>query len=157
VAATMRARSFTREQFAENHPGGMLGRSLTIRVEAVMHPVERVATVSPDTTMSRVVEAMSERNLGCAVVVDAQMVLLGVITDGDLRRGLRGGGDMREMLARSVMTPDPTVIGPDALLIDAVGVMERRESQIAVLPVVDMANGLLGLLRLHDIVRLEVS
>ena len=157
VAATMQARSFTREQFAVNHPGGMLGRSLTITVDRVMHPLERAATVSPETAMTRVVEAMSERNLGCAVVVDGNGRMLGIITDGDVRRSLRGGGDVREMLAESVMTRNPTTTRPDALLIDAVRLMEQRESQIAVLPVIDDSNVLLGVLRLHDILRLEVS
>ncbi len=157
LAATMRARSFTRAQFAANHPGGMLGRSLTTTVARAMHRSEQVAVVSPDTQMSRVVEAMSERNLGCAVVVDGDVRMLGIITDGDVRRSLRGGGDVREMSAESVMTREPTVIGPEALLVDAVGVMERRDSQIAVLPVIDEAGMLLGLLRLHDIVRLEIS
>ena len=157
VAATMQARSFTRDQFASNHPGGMLGRSLTITVERVMHPTDKVATVSSETPMTGVVEAMSERNLGCAVVVDGNARMLGIITDGDVRRALRGGGDVREMSAESVMTKNPAATRPNALLIDAVRLMEQRESQIAVLPVIEDSNVLLGVLRLHDILRLEVS
>lgn len=150
--AVMHARQVTIEDFAERHPAGQLGRNLRLRVGEVMHRGESVAWVRPDDPLREVVIAMTSRPLGAACVVDEQGVLVGLITDGDLRRALRRHEDIRPLRARDVMTVTPVTIGPEARLMDALRLMEERPSQIAQLPVVDPATGrCLGLIRLHDI------
>ena len=151
AAATVQARNFTKEQFAQFHPGGQLGRNLLLSVGEVMQPVERVATALPGETLRDVVIRMSERPLGAACIVDTSGCLTGILTDGDIRRLLSEGG---EILARKVgecMTPEPIRIVARTRLGEALRIMEERSSQISVLPVVcEGSANLLGLLRLHD-------
>jgi len=149
--ALMCARNFTAEQFGRFHPGGQLGRNLRLSVRQVMHRCEEIAIVSPEASLKEVILAMTDRPWGAACVVTPAGTLAGLITDGDLRRALRGHDDIRGLLAQEVMTPAPVSIDPDATLADALERMERRPSQISVLPVVDDAGRALGLLRLHDI------
>jgi arabinose-5-phosphate isomerase len=149
--ALMCARNFTAEQFGRFHPGGQLGRNLRLSVRQVMHRCEEIAIVSPQGSLKEVILAMTDRPWGAACVVTPAGTLAGLITDGDLRRALRGHDDIRGLLAQEVMTPAPVSIDPDATLADALEKMERRQSQISVLPVVDDAGRALGLLRLHDI------
>jgi arabinose-5-phosphate isomerase len=98
-----------------------------------------------------VIIAMTDRPWGGACIVTADGALAGLITDGDLRRALTNHDDIRELRAEDVMTRSPISIGPNATLADALERMERRPSQISVLPVVDETGRALGLLRLHDI------
>ncbi|MGE5488741.1 MAG: KpsF/GutQ family sugar-phosphate isomerase [bacterium] len=154
AVALMEARRFTPEEFAAYHPAGQLGRNLSKRVRDAMHTAENAAIVRPGDALKNVVIAMTERPLGGACVVDENGALLGIITDGDLRRALRAHDDIRALCATDVMTPRPISIGPDASLHEALRLMEDRPSQISVLPVVDGETGrCLGLLRLHDIYR----
>jgi len=149
--ALMTARGFTPEEFGKFHPGGQLGRNLRLAVRKAMHAIEEVAAVAPDTPLKQVIIAMTERPLGGACVVAGDGKLAGLITDGDLRRALTDHDDVRELRAAQVMTAKPVSIGPDASLGEALERMERRPSQISVLPVVDSEGRALGLLRLHDI------
>ncbi|HUI80071.1 MAG TPA: KpsF/GutQ family sugar-phosphate isomerase [Bryobacteraceae bacterium] len=149
--ALMCARNFTAEEFGRFHPGGQLGRNLRLSVRQVMHRCEEIAIVSPQASLKEVILAMTDRPLGAACVVGSSGTLAGLITDGDLRRALREHDDIRSLLAEEVMTPTPVSIGPDATLADALERMERRPSQISVLPVVGDGGRALGLLRLHDI------
>jgi arabinose-5-phosphate isomerase len=149
--ALMCARGFTPEEFGRFHPGGQLGRNLRLSVRKAMHPIGDVPAVQPETPLKEVIIAMTQRPMGGACVVDADGVLAGLITDGDLRRALTNHDDVRGLRAEQVMTRKPVAIGPDATLGDALERMERRQSQISVLPVVDDAGRALGLLRLHDI------
>lgn len=149
--ALMYAKGLTAEDFAANHPAGQLGKRLTLTVEALMQPSPNV---SPDATWLDVVKAISNHSLGAVNVVDANSHLLGIVTDGDLRRTIeRTQPDSLSLLsAENMMTPSPITASPDMLAYDALRLMEDRPSQISVLPVVN--NGIcVGLLRLHDVVR----
>jgi arabinose-5-phosphate isomerase len=149
--ALMCARNFTAEEFGRFHPGGQLGRNLRLSVRQAMHAGDEVAFVAPDAPLKEVIIAMTRRPMGGACVVSGDGLLAGFITDGDLRRALTSHDDIRTLRARDAMTPAPVTIGPEASLGDALERMERRRSQISVLPVVDAAGRALGLIRLHDI------
>jgi arabinose-5-phosphate isomerase len=149
--ALMCARNFTPQDFSRYHPGGQLGRNLLLAVREAMHSGEEVAMVSPDASLKDVIIAMTKRPMGGACVVAPDGTLAGFLTDGDLRRALTTYDDIRSLRAEDAMTRVPVTIGPDATLGDALERMERRRSQISVLPVVDGSGRALGLLRLHDI------
>jgi len=149
--ALMCARNFTPEEFGRFHPGGQLGRNLRLSVREAMHGADEAAFVAPDAPLREVIIAMTERPLGGACVVEADGTLAGFLTDGDLRRALTSHDDIRGLRARDAMTRTPVTIGPAATLGEALERMERRRSQISVLPVVDDDGQALGLLRLHDI------
>jgi arabinose-5-phosphate isomerase len=156
AVALMQARGFTARDFAHLHPGGQLGRVLNVRVERAMHSGAAVAWVRAEASLKDVVIAMSQCPLGAACVVEGSR-LVGLITDGDVRRALQAHDDIRTLTAADLMTPSPLTIGPEALLHEALRLMEDRPSQISVLPVVDAEGRCLGLLRLHDIYRPAVA
>jgi arabinose-5-phosphate isomerase len=147
----MCARQFTPREFSRFHPGGQLGRNLLLAVREAMHGGDEVAMVAPGASLKDVIIAMTRRPMGGACVVAADGSLAGFITDGDLRRALTTHDDIRALHAEDAMTRSPVTIGPDATLGDALECMERRPSQISVLPVVDDSGRALGLLRLHDV------
>jgi arabinose-5-phosphate isomerase len=149
--ALMCARRFTPEEFGRFHPGGQLGRNLRLSVRETMHGGDAVATVAPGASLRDVIIAMTRLPLGGACVVAEDGSLSGFVTDGDLRRALTNHDDIRELRAEDVMTRTPVTIGPDATLGEALEMMEKRPSQISVLPVVDDAGRALGLIRIHDI------
>ncbi len=152
AVSVMRERRFTPEEFALYHPAGQLGRNLSLTVREVMHSGERAAWASPSDPAKSVVIAMTQNPVGAACVVDSERRLLGIITDGDLRRALQTHDDIRSLRAADVMTSRPAVIHPEARLHEALRLMEDRPSQISVLPVVDPSSGrCLGVIRLHDI------
>jgi arabinose-5-phosphate isomerase len=158
AVALMRARNFSPADFRRFHPGGHLGRSLRMTVGQVLHGRDEVAWAELDSSLKHVVIAMTRHPWGAACVVDSSGALSGLITDGDLRRALQAHDDIRALHAADVMTVNPVTIGPNALLLDALRLMEDRPSQISVLPVVDPAGGqCLGLVRLHDIYRAELD
>jgi arabinose-5-phosphate isomerase len=149
--ALMCARQFTPREFSRFHPGGQLGRNLLLAVREAMHGGDEVAMVAPEASLKDVIIAMTRRPMGGACVVAEDGTLAGFLTDGDLRRALTTHDDIRALCAADAMTRTPVTIGPDATLGDALERMERRPSQISVLPVVDETGRALGLLRLHDI------
>jgi arabinose-5-phosphate isomerase len=157
AVALMMARRFTDRDFARYHPAGQLGRNLWLKVADVMHENDAVAWVKPDTPLRQVIIAMSQRPLGAACVVDEAFRLLGIITDGDLRRALLTHEDIRLLQAADCMMRQPITITPEASLRDATRLMEDRPSQISVLPVVDSHHQrCLGLIRIHDIYQPEL-
>lgn len=157
AVALMHARRFTQQDFAQFHPAGQLGRNLWLRVADVMHQGKAVAWVSPEAPLRQVIIAMTERPLGAACVVDQDQMLLGIITDGDLRRSLLAYEDFRGVRAKDIMTRTPVSVSPQASLREAARLMEDRPSQISVLPVVDRDTGkCLGLIRIHDIYQPEL-
>lgn len=157
AVALMRARNFTMEDFGRFHPGGHLGRSLRLMVRDVMHGRAEIAVAHADDSLKQVVIAMTHFPHGAACVLDESQRLLGLITDGDVRRALQAHDDIRGLRASDVMTENPSSIAPDARLQEALRLMEDRPSQISVLPVLDASSGVcLGLLRLHDIYRADL-
>ena len=150
ASSLMRRRGFTEEDYALVHPAGQLGRNLILTAADLMHKIKEVATCPPEATLKELVVAMTERPLGAACVVEAER-LLGIVTDGDLRRALEKNDDVRGLQASELMTPGPVTISPESKIGQAVRLMEERESQIAVLPVQSDDGALLGLLRLHDV------
>jgi arabinose-5-phosphate isomerase len=151
----MEAKGITRDAFAANHPSGRLGRRLTLRVSDVMHADAAQPTVGPDAPLVDVVGAISDGGLGAVNVIGESGELLGIVTDGDLRRTLQrcSPEQLGELRAREIMTSGPVVIDPDAMAYEALKLMEDRPSQIAVLPVVSEGRSV-GLVRLHDLVRI---
>jgi arabinose-5-phosphate isomerase len=152
AVALMEARSFTHENFLHLHAGGQLGRNLSVTVREVMHERGEVAWVEPACPLRQVVIAMSRYPLGAACVIGADEGLEGLVTDGDLRRALEQHEDIRPLRAADVMTHAPVTVTADALVHDALSLMEDRPRQISVLPVVERGTRrCLGLIRLHDI------
>jgi arabinose-5-phosphate isomerase len=157
AVSLMHARQFSRQDFARYHPGGQLGRNLWLRVADVMHQGEDVAWVRLDTPLRQVIIAMTERPLGAACVVDEEFSLLGLVTDGDLRRALLAHEDIRRLRSADCMTHKPLTVAPEASLKEAIRLMEDRSSQISVLPVLDpKTRRCLGLVRIHDIYQPEL-
>lgn len=151
ASSLMHKRGFSEEDYAYTHPGGQLGRSWALCVNDLMHPVEKVACCEEDTTLRNLVIAMTEYPLGAACII-REGRLLGLVTDGDLRRALREQEDILSLKASALMSTGPVVVKPDVSIGAALRIMEERSSQISVLPVVTPDDGsLLGLLRLHDI------
>lgn len=158
AVALMTARGFTDIDFARFHPAGQLGRSLLLRVADVMHRDERVAWVGAEDPVREVVIAMTECPLGAACVVDGDRRLIGLITDGDLRRALKENDDIRGLRAGDLMTRTPRVTSPDVTLREATRQMEERASQLSVLPVVDLQSRYChGLIRIHDLYQSELA
>ncbi len=148
ASALMLAKGFREEDFARLHPGGKLGKKLA-RVSQVMHTGERVPAVGPSTAMREVVLEISRKRLGCAAVVDDHGRLLGIITDGDLRRLMERDDAPLEKSAGEVMTERASTIRPDALASTALHVMEERK--IMMLPVVGDDERLEGIVQIHDL------
>ena len=151
--ALMRARSFSDADFARTHPGGQLGRNLHLSVDDVMHSGDEVAWVHSEDSLRHVVIEMTRHPLGAACCIDDTHVLMGLVTDGDVRRALQTHEDIRPLKCSGIMSANPTTISPVASLRAAVDLMENRPSQISVLPVVDDQRRCLGLIRIHDIYR----
>ncbi len=147
----MEAKNLTAEAFAANHPAGRLGKRLTIKVADLMCASPNIA---PHVGWLEVVRAISKYSLGAVNVVDENEHLIGIVTDGDLRRTIEKTApeNLAHLTAEQMMTAHPTTTAPETLAFAALQTMENRPSQISVLPVVE--NGkCVGLLRLHDIVR----
>lgn len=151
----MQAKNWTLEDFAQNHPAGRIGKRLTLRVADLMHSGDKNPTVGEEATWLEIITGIGRGGLGAVNIVDSAGHLVGIITDGDVRRVLEKikGADLESLKCSSMMTRDPTVAAPELLAYDALRLMEDRPSQISVLPVVDGERNCVGLLRLHDIVR----
>ena len=147
----MEAKGLTEADFAVNHPAGRLGRRLTVQVADIMQESPAVAR---DAGWMEVVKGISTYALGAVNVVDESGKLLGIVTDGDLRRTIErtAPNDLAALTAESMMTAGPITTTSDTLAFEALHIMEDRASQISVLPVVD-GEKCVGLIRLHDIVR----
>jgi len=149
AVALLDARGFTEEDFARSHPGGSLGRRLLLHVEDVMRTGERLPRVSVDTSLQDGLIEMSRKGLGMTTVVDAGNHVLGVFTDGDLRRMLDKPFDLHQTRMGDVMTRNAKSIQPRMLAAEAVHIMETK--QITALPVVDADGVLVGALNVHDL------
>ena len=153
----IRYNGVTVEDFAANHPAGQLGRNTLLKVADVMHTGAELPLLAPTASFRQVLVELSEKRLGCVCIVDDHQHLLGIITDGDVKRILQKVSSLEAVTAAEVMTTDPVTIHPDALLAEAVRIMEDRPYQINVLPVVDDHHRCIGVLRLHDVFRAELG
>lgn len=152
--AVLEARGFTEDDFARSHPGGSLGRRLLLHVEDVMHRGTELPLVSPDTVLREGLKEMTRKRLGMTTIVDDNKRLLGVFTDGDLRRALDKQIDLHATLMGEVMTANPKRVTPRMLAAAAVHLMETYK--ITVLPVVDDNDVVIGALNVHDLFRAGV-
>ena len=148
------ARGFKPEDFARSHPGGSLGRKLLTHLTDVMRSGEAVPRVAPEAPFGDVMREMSAKGLGATAVVAADGTVLGVFTDGDLRRKIEAGVELRSTTARELMTPSPQTIREDVLAAEAVALMEAR--RINTLLVVDAAGVLVGAVSTNDLMRAKV-
>ena len=153
AVALLDARGFRAEDFARSHPGGALGRKLLTLVGDVMRAGAELPVVAPEASFSALMREMSAKGLGCAAIVDAQGTLQGIFTDGDLRRRIEAGADLRTATAGAVMHAGPRTIAPSALAADAAAMME--EHGITSVLVVEGAR-LVGLVHVRDLMRAKV-
>ena len=151
AVALLENRGFTAEDFALSHPSGSLGKKLLLRVSDVMHTGDTIPSVSATATLSEGLLEMSEKGLGMTAIVDENNRILGVFTDGDLRRALDTGIDVHANSMDSVMHADCITIGPDNMAAEAVHVLE--ENKITGLLVADGDGRLVGALNIHDLFR----
>lgn len=149
--ALLEARGFTANDFALAHPGGSLGRRLLLHVSEVMHVGERIPHVHESASLPDTLVEMTAKGLGMAAVVDSQQCLVGIFTDGDLRRVLDRGVDIHRVSVAAVMTRGGVTIAPNSLAAEAVRVMQERK--INALMVVDADQRLVGALNMHDLLR----
>lgn len=149
--ALLEARGFTAEDFAFSHPGGTLGRKLLLKVEDVMRTADAVPRVLPDTPLGRALLEMSAKGLGMTTVVDAQDVLLGLFTDGDLRRAIDHGVDIHATRIDAVMNSHCKTVVANMLAAEALNIMDKFK--ISALVVVDAQHRPVGALHLHDLLR----
>jgi arabinose-5-phosphate isomerase len=155
AVALLEARGFTAEDFARSHPAGSLGRRLLLRISDVMHAGDGIPRVTAEATVSQALVEMSRKRLGMTAVVDAQERLLGVFTDGDLRRALDDAQlDLRTLPVSALMGHAPKTIGPDHLAAEAAHLME--EHKISALVVVDDQQRVVGALNIHDLLQARV-
>ena len=148
------ARGFKAEDFARSHPGGSLGRKLLTHLRDVMRAGDAVPRVAPHASFGDVMREMSAKGLGAAAVVDAAGRLLGIFTDGDLRRKIEAGTDLRSLNAEQLMTPAPRTIGDEVLAAEAVALMETH--RVNTLLVTDAAGLLVGAVSTNDLMRAKV-
>jgi arabinose-5-phosphate isomerase len=155
AVALLEARGFTADDFARSHPAGALGRRLLLHITDVMHSGDDVPRVHADATLSEALVEMSRKRLGMTAVVDDAGCLLGLFTDGDLRRTLDDAAiDLRQARIDAVMTRTPKTIGTDALAVEAAQLMETH--QINALLVIDPQRRVVGALNIHDLLRARV-
>src|SRR5579863_5223917 len=154
AVALLTRRGFTEAEFHRFHPGGRLGTRLR-RAGDLMHEGDAVPLAPPDTAMDRALLLMTEKRFGCLGVVDATGRLVGIVTDGDLRRAM--GPDLLSRRVGDIMTRSPRTIAADALAAEALQVMNARERPITSLFVVDEGGRPLGILHIHDLLRVGVA
>jgi len=154
AVALLRCRGFTQHDFAMSHPGGTLGRRLLLRLEDIMRTGEAIPRVSIGTKLSEALIEISGKGLGMTTVVDDADRLLGMFTDGDLRRAIDRGVDIHQTLIGSLMTVDCKTADPDMLAAEALRMME--DHQINAIAILHQQNRICGALNMHDLLRIGV-
>ena len=153
--ALLEARGFTDEDFARSHPAGLLGRRLLLHIADIMHAGEQVPRIAADASLSDALVEMTRKGLGMTAIVDGQGKLLGIFTDGDLRRAVDNNNiDLRTTPVTSLMTVNPKTISADKLAIEAARLMEAHK--IHALLVTDADDRIVGALNIHDLLRARV-
>jgi len=154
AVALLDARGFKAEDFARSHPGGSLGRRLLTHVSDVMRSGDEVPHVLPSASLTELMREMSHKGLGASAIVDAQHHIVGIFTDGDLRRLIEKGSDLRQLTAQDVMHPNPRSVKKDDLAVTAADLMESH--RITSVLVVDNTLRLCGALNSNDLMRAKV-
>ncbi len=154
AVAVLDARGFKPDDFARSHPGGSLGRRLLTHLTDVMRTGDNIPMVSPDAGLSQLMREMSQKGLGATAVVDTEQRVLGIFTDGDLRRLIEKGMDLRELRAAEVMHPNPTTLSDTALAAEAADLMEQK--RITSVLVVNAQQQLCGMVNSNDLMRAKV-
>ena len=154
AVSCLSAKGFSKEDFARSHPGGALGRRLLLHVSDVMRSGDAVPFVTADTRVLDAVRVITKKHIGMTAIVDADHRVLGIFTEGDLRRLIEARGDIRPVIISEVMTRSPAVIRPEELAAQAVRILNQR--QCNQLLVVDGENRLVGALHMHDLVNAKV-
>lgn len=152
--ALLEARGFTAEDFAFSHPGGALGRRLLLRVRDIMHQGDELPCVQPEVALKTALLEMTKKGLGMTLIVDQHDQLAGIFTDGDLRRALDRGVDVRQATINELMTKGGKFVQPDMLAAQALKIME--DFKISQLPVLDMNQKTVGAITMHDLLRAGV-
>ena len=155
AVALFQRNGFSEADFAALHPAGSLGRRL-LKVSDLMHRADAMPLVQPDTPLADTVLEISRQRLGVTGVVDARGALIGIVTDGDLRRGLQRGGEIQRLVAADLMTAQPKTIEPGALAARALAVMERH-SITALFVLAPGSRKAVGVIHLHDILKAGVA
>lgn len=150
----LESRGFTAEDFARSHPAGRLGRRLLLHIGDIMHSGDGVPCVSPEASVAEALVEMTRAGLGITAVIDQDSKLLGVFTDGDLRRAVDNRIDVHSTQVKQVMTVNGKTIEPNRLAVEAAQMMERHK--IHALPVVDENNRVVGAFNIHDLLRAGV-
>ena len=151
----LKKRGFSYEDFLLYHPSGSLGKGILYKVGELMVKDDRIPVISQDVTFEEAIKFVSEKCLGTALLVDKNLQLKGVLTDGDIRRAVIKHPDARNLMVKDVMTKNPKTIGPDELSAKALAIMEKYS--ITSLAVVDDNNVPIGLLHIHDLLRAGVA
>jgi arabinose-5-phosphate isomerase len=154
AVALLEARGFTQEDFARSHPGGALGRRLLLKVRDLMHTGDDIPAVGPQTPLATALLEMTRKGLGITAVVDDEGRALGIFTDGDLRRAIDRGLDVRAIPIAEVMTAHCKTISPDLLAAEATAIMQ--DTKINALLVVDEQRILRGAINMHDLLKARV-
>ena len=154
AVAVLDARGFKQDDFARSHPGGSLGRRLLTLLSDIMRSGDQIPAVSLDVSLSELMREMSQKGLGASAVIDDNRRVLGIFTDGDLRRLIEKGLDLRSMQAADVMHPNPTTLRDNALAVEAAELMELK--RITSVLVVDANNILCGVVNSNDLMRAKV-
>ena len=154
AVALLDGRGFKAEDFARSHPGGSLGRRLLTHVGDVMRKGDQVPSVLPEAGFSELMREMSRKGLGASAIADTQGRVLGIFTDGDLRRLIEKGQDLRALKAADVMHANPRTVREDALAVEAADMMEQH--RITSILVVDAQGLLCGALNTNDLMRAKV-
>lgn len=155
AVALMRLRNFSLDDFALNHPAGSIGKRITLKVKDLMLKGEKIPTCPPSASLVDILVELSNKQCGCVLVVDDQKKLMGIFTDGDLRRSLqkKGPSALSETM-ETLMTRNPRQIDPEDLATKAIKTMETGlKNEITVLPVLDSERHVVGLIKLHDIIQ----
>lgn len=151
--AAMKYKNVTLEDFSKLHPLGQIGRNITLQVRDIMHKGDKLPLININSSFKEALIIMSDKKLGCVCVSDDKNILKGILTDGDVRRVLQTRDEIKDTQISDVMTANPVTVFDNLYLGEALSVMENRESQINVLPVIDNRRKIIGVIRIHDIIR----
>lgn len=147
--ALVKAKELRPRDFSVNHPSGQLGRNTILKVKDVMHSGEKLPIVDETATLNQAIIEITKKNLGCVIIQTGNS--FGILTDGDIRRILQRKLDINSTIVAEVMTKEPITVNENRYLGEALSLMEKRQSQISLLPVVNDNSELTGLIRIHDI------